>query len=76
MSNKTYDIVKLVIQIVLPAIITCIGVIGQAVAWPYTEITMTILGAITACAGTILKGVHDTYMEDKIVLTNYDGEQH
>lgn len=68
MSNKTYDIVKLVIQIVLPAIITCIGVIGQAVAWPYTEITMTILGAITACAGTILKGVHDTYMEDKIVL--------
>lgn len=76
MSNKTYDIVKLVIQIVLPAIITCIGVIGQAVAWPYTEITMTILGAVTACAGTILKGVHDTYMEDKIVLTNYDGEQH
>lgn len=68
MSNKTYDIVKLVIQIVLPAIITCIGAIGQAVAWPYTEITMTILGAITACAGTILKGVHDTYMEDKIVL--------
>lgn len=76
MSNKTYDIVKLIIQIVLPAIITCIGVIGQAVAWPYTEITMTILGAVTACAGTILKGVHDTYMEDKIVLTNYDGEQH
>lgn len=68
MSNKTYDIVKLVIQIVLPAIITCIGVIGQAVAWPYTEITMTILGAITACAGTILKGVHDTYMDDKIIL--------
>lgn len=68
MSNKTYDIVKLVIQIVLPAIITCIGVIGQAVAWPYTEITMTILGAITACAGTILKGIHDSYMDDKIIL--------
>lgn len=68
MSNRTYDIVKLVIQIVLPAIITCIGVIGQAVAWPYTEITMTILGAITACAGTILKGIHDSYMDDKIIL--------
>lgn len=72
MSNKTYDIVKLVIQIVLPAIITCIGVVGQAVAWPYTELTLTILGAVTACAGTILKGVHDSYMEDKIVLTNYE----
>ena len=68
MSNKTYDVLKLAIQIAFPAIITCIGVIGQAVAWPYTEITMTILGAVTACAGTILKGVHDTYMEDKIVL--------
>lgn len=72
MTNKTYDILKLCIQIVLPAIIACIGAIGQAVSWPYTEITMTILGAITACAGTILKGVHDTYMEDKIVLTNYE----
>lgn len=68
MSNKTYDVLKLCIQIAFPAVITCIGVIGQAVAWPYTEITMTILGAITACAGTILKGIHDTYMEDKIVL--------
>ena len=76
MTNKTYDILKLCTQIVLPAIIACIGAIGQAVAWPYTEITMTILGAITACAGTILKGVHDTYMKDKIVLTNYDAEEH
>ena len=72
MTNKTYDILKLCIQIVLPAIIACIGAIGQAVAWPYTELTLTILGAITACAGTILKGVHDSYMSDKIVLTNYD----
>ena len=75
MSNKTYDALKLAIQIAFPAIITCIGVIGQAVAWPYTEITMTILGAITDCAGTILKGIHDTYMEDKVLLTNYSGEE-
>lgn len=72
MTNKTYDALKLCIQIVLPAVITCIGVVGQAVAWPYTELTLTILGAVTACAGTILKGVHDSYMEDKIVLTNYE----
>lgn len=75
MSNKTYDTLKLCIQIAFPAIITCIGVIGQAVSWPYTEITMTILGAVTACAGTILKGIHDTYMEDKVLLTNYSGEE-
>lgn len=68
MSNKTYDVLKLCIQIVLPAVITCIGVIGQAVAWPYTELTLTILGAIATCAGTILKGIHDNYMSDKIIL--------
>ncbi len=68
MSNKTYDVLKLAIQIVLPAVITCIGVVGQAVNWPYTELTLTILGAIATCAGTILKGIHDNYMSDKIIL--------
>lgn len=76
MTNKVYDALKLTIQIALPAIIACIGVIGKSVGWEQTEMTMTILGAITACAGTILKGVHDTYMKDKIVLTNYDKEEH
>lgn len=28
--------------------------------------------SITACAGTILKGYHDSYTFDKIVLTNYE----
>lgn len=68
MTNKTYDTLKMIVQIIMPAIITCIGVIGQAVKWPQTELALTILGAITACAGTILKGVHDSYMADKIVL--------
>lgn len=70
LSNKAYDTGKLVITIAVPAIITCIGVIGQAVDWEYTEHTMTVLGALATCAGTILKGVHDTYMEDKIILKN------
>lgn len=72
MTNKTYDALKLIVQIIMPAIITCIGVVGKATGFAHTEIVLTILGAITACAGTILKGVHDTYMEDKIVLTNYE----
>lgn len=75
MSNKTYDTLKLIVQIILPAVITCIGVVGKATGFEYTEIVLTILGAITACAGTILKGVHDSYMSDKIVLTNYEGEE-
>lgn len=75
MTNKTYDTLKLIVQIILPAVITCIGVVGKATGFEHTEIVLTILGAITACAGTILKGVHDSYMSDKIVLTNYEGEE-
>lgn len=74
MTNKQYDTCKLIVQIVLPAVITLIGAVGQSVAWPYTELTMTILGAFTACAGTILKGIHDTYMKGKIILTTTDDE--
>ena len=68
MSNKTYDALKLIVQIIMPAIITCIGVVGKATGFAHTEIVLTILGAITACAGTILKGYHDSYMADKIIL--------
>lgn len=68
MSNKTYDFLKLCVQIIAPAVITCIGAIGEAVHWEGTALCLTILGAVTACAGTILKGIHDTYMEDKIIL--------
>lgn len=68
MSNKTYDFLKLCVQIIAPAVITCIGAIGEAVHWEGTALCLTVLGAVTACAGTILKGVHDTYMEDKIIL--------
>lgn len=68
MTNKTYDLIKLIIQIIAPAVITAVGVIGEAVQWDGTALCLTILGALTACAGTILKGVHDTYMADKEVV--------
>lgn len=74
MTNRQYDAAKLAIQIVAPAVITCIGVVGKAVSWEYTALCMTILGALTTCAGTILKGIHDTYMKDKIVLTTGEKE--
>lgn len=54
LTNKTYDYLKWVVSIVLPALIALIGSVGNSLGWPHTEITMTITGAITAFLGTVL----------------------
>lgn len=53
-NSKTYDVIKWVVQVVMPALITCVGTIGVAVNWPHTELVMTILGALTAFLGASL----------------------
>ncbi|WP_326931405.1 phage holin, partial [Enterococcus avium] len=45
MQNKTFDILKWVAAIVIPARATFVGVVGKAINWDYTEITVIILTA-------------------------------
>lgn len=54
MSNKVYDVLKYIAQIVLPALITLYGVIGTTLNIPYTEQVITIAVAVDTCLGTIL----------------------
>lgn len=54
MSNQTYDILKRIAQVVLPALITFYGVVGSTLSIPYTQEVMTIATAFDACLGTIL----------------------
>lgn len=54
MSNKTYDILKWIDIVVLPALLTFYGVIGTTLNIPYTE-AVTIIGtAFITCLGTCL----------------------
>lgn len=53
-NNQTYDTIKWIVQVIMPALITFIGTVGTATGWPHTEITMTILGALTAFLGSSL----------------------
>lgn len=53
-SNKTYDILKWIAQILLPALITLYGVIGSTCNIPYTEAVITIAVAVDTFLGTIL----------------------
>lgn len=54
MSNKVYDVLKYIAQIILPALTTLYGVIGTTLNIPYTQETITIAVAVDTCLGTCL----------------------
>lgn len=54
MSNKTYDILKWIALVFLPAFTTFYGVVANAVGIPYTEIVLTILAAFDTFLGSLL----------------------
>ena len=66
LNSQTYDIIKWIVQVVMPALIVAIGTIGGAVAWEYTEITMTILGAVTTFLGASLGLSSAQYYKDEV----------
>ncbi|MDH6364637.1 hypothetical protein M2139_001624 [Enterococcus sp. PF1-24] len=54
LNNKTYDRLKFVVTIFLPALITLITTLGSAFAWELTQLIVVTLGAITTFLGTLL----------------------
>lgn len=61
MSNKTYDILKYIAQIVLPALATLYIALGNLWALPYVEgISGTII-AVDAFLGALLQISTDNY---------------
>lgn len=61
MSNKAYDIWKMIAQIILPALITIYGAIGASLEIPYTDAVITIATAIDTCLGSILAKLSSDY---------------
>lgn len=64
LDNKSYNVIKWVVQVVMPAFITMVGTIGVATSWPHTELVMTVLGALTAFLGASLGLSSAKYYED------------
>lgn len=54
MDNKTYDILKTIGMIILPALATFIGTVGKAFNWEYTDITVIVITALATFLGTVL----------------------
>jgi len=66
LNNKYYDILKWIVTIVLPASVSLIGTVGGSLNWEYTELTMTIVGAVTTFLGATLGVSNSNYKkEDK-----------
>ena len=54
LKNETYDILKLLVTRVIPAIVFLVGSIGHAVNWPYTAIAVAIIGAVGEAIGILI----------------------
>lgn len=64
MSNKTYDILKYIAQIVLPAIGTLYFALATIWGLPYGEQIVGTITAVDAFLGALLKISTDQYWED------------
>lgn len=61
MQNKTFEVLKWVAAIVIPALAAFVGIVGKAVNWEYTDITVIIITATGAFLGTVLGVSNRTY---------------
>lgn len=63
MQNKTFETLKWIAMIVIPALATFVGVVGKAINWQYTDITVIIITALGAFLGTVLGVSNRTYKQ-------------
>ena len=47
LGNNTYNYLKWIVVVLLPALGTLIGTVGTAFNWEYTQLTLVIVTAVT-----------------------------
>ena len=63
-KNKTYDILKYIDLVFLPALLTFYGLIGATLNIPYTEAVLTIGAGLITFIGSCLKISNNNYIKD------------
>lgn len=66
MTNKTYDILKYIALIVLPAISTLYATLAGIWGLPYAEQIPATIMAIDTALGILLKLSSDSYYHDEV----------
>lgn len=54
LSDKTYNYLKWIVVVMLPALGTLIGTVGTAFNWEYTQVTLVIVTAVTTFLGALI----------------------
>ncbi|MEQ7221384.1 phage holin [Vagococcus fluvialis] len=65
MNNKTYDKLKWIAMIVIPAVATLVGTVGVSVGWAQTDLAVTIITAVGVFLGTVLGVSNQNYNKNK-----------
>ena len=66
MSDKLYDILKIIALIVLPAVTTFVGTTLTALNFEYTEVVIVIMTAFDTMIGTIIKKISSNYYKNNV----------
>lgn len=53
LPQRAYEILRWIVIVVIPALITLYGVIGNTCHIPYTDVVLTIAGAVDVFLGTV-----------------------
>ncbi|MDV4414943.1 phage holin [Enterococcus faecium] len=61
MNNRTFDILKWIAIVVIPALATFVGLVGKGVNWRYTDIGDVIITGFGAFLGSVLGVSNRTY---------------
>ena len=73
-DNKTYNYLKWIVVVLLPALGTLIGTVGTAFNWEYTQVILVIITAVTTFLGALIGVSTIGYNNAQINDTKYTKE--
>ena len=65
MSNKTYDRLKIIALIILPALTTFVGLVLETLNVSWSGKAITIMSGFITMLGTIITKISSTYNKNK-----------
>jgi CDP-diglyceride synthetase len=61
MSNQAFDLLRLIGELILPALATLYAALGAIWGWPYIEAIVGTIAAVTAFIGALVNGLRRVY---------------
>ena len=61
MSNQAFEVLRLIGELILPALATLYAALGAIWGWPYIEAIVGTIAAVTAFIGALVNGLRRVY---------------